>query len=162
MVEKLEIYFRLHISTFLCISAFLKYLLDTFLSSQYAFLLFGSTKHALIFPSLSHILHSTFYIYINPNPYNFALPLELAVAPLSSSTIPLAIPLEIPIVVIIGLTPLAEGNTLASATYNPCVPQTLPRGSTTLFFGLVPIRHEPIWCADAKPVSGEGRPVVRI
>lgn len=44
----------------------------------------------------------------------------------ASSAIPLAIPLAIPIFVIIGLTPLADGNTEASAMYKFCVPQTLP------------------------------------
>lgn len=45
---------------------------------------------------------------------------------LTSLTMPRAIHSAIPIVVTMGLTPLAEGNTLASATYTPLVPQTLP------------------------------------
>jgi hypothetical protein len=42
------------------------------------------------------------------------------------------------------LTPLADGNTLASATYRPSMPQTLPCGSTTPECGDELIRHVPI------------------
>lgn len=46
--------------------------------------------------------------------------------------------------VIIGFTPLALGNTDASITYSPRVPQTRQFGSTTLFLADAPIRHVPI------------------
>jgi hypothetical protein len=57
---------------------------------------------------------------------------------------PLEIQSEIAIFVTMGLTPLAEGNTLASATYRPFVPQTWPCGSTTPFEGVALMRQVPI------------------
>lgn len=69
---------------------------------------------------------TTYRIY-----YNLALSPSLALSSSNSLTNPLAIHSQIPILVTIGFTPLALGNTLASATYNPSVPQTLPCESTT-------------------------------
>lgn len=80
----------------------------------------------------------------------------------NSRTIPLEIHSAIPMFVIIGFTPLADGKTLASATYKPCTPQTLPWESTTPVLGDGLIRHVPIWCAEpTMQGSGAVRPVVR-
>lgn len=73
---------------------------------------------------------------------------------LSSLSTPRAIQSAIAMTVIMGLTPLAEGNTLASATYRPPTPQTRPRGSTTPSAARALIRLVPIWCAQLKPVDG--------
>ena len=63
--------------------------------------------------------------------------------------------------VIMGFTPLALGNTLPSATYRPSLPQTLPLPSTTPFSGLVAILHVPIWCADDHTPTGGLLPTLR-
>lgn len=78
---------------------------------------------------------------LHKRPPDLALPLA---SPANSS--PNLLPIHSPnvIVVIIGFTPEALGNTLASATYNPRVPHTLPRVSTTLVLGEDPILHVPI------------------
>lgn len=58
--------------------------------------------------------------------------------------IPLLIQSLIAIFVTIGLTPLADGKTLASATYNPSTPHTFPVESTTPSFSSADMRHVPI------------------
>lgn len=62
----------------------------------------------------------------------------------SSMAMFLEIPLEVAIVVIIGLTPEASGRVEASATQRFLVPQTRPSGSRAPFRGLEDSLQEPI------------------
>jgi hypothetical protein len=56
-----------------------------------------------------------------------------------------------------GFTPLAEGNTLASATYRFLVPQTAPWGSTTPFEAWADMRFVPIWEESVSFLSSQER-----
>lgn len=98
----------------------------------------------------------------NPHPrYCFATHIQrhnLAFSPgpslaMSPATF-LEIQSEIAMFVTIGFTPLALGNTLASLTYRPSVPQTRPRGSTTPVLSDALIRLVPIWWAEANVATG--------
>ena len=86
---------------------------------------YNSTQPTVLLQSHSAQLHRAPDPYLSPN-----TPLQT-----HSAT---------PIVVTMGLTPLALGNTLASTTHNALVPHTLPFPSTTPFRGSTAIRHVPI------------------
>src|SRR3982074_1757561 len=64
-----------------------------------------------------------------------------------SATIPWAVWWAKPMVVIIGFTPEAPGNTLLSATKIFDAPRSRPSGSHAERCGSVPSGSEPIWCA---------------
>ena len=55
---------------------------------------------------------------------------------------------------IMGLTPEAEGSTLASAHHTPWTPRTAPEGSHVPSPGREDMRHEPIWCALPNALEG--------
>lgn len=86
-------------------------------------------------PKKSHVL-VLYSVPVADNSYRLS--------PFNPLLTPLDIQSLIAIFVTIGLTPLALGNTLASATYSPSTPHTFPLPSTTLVRSLAPIRQVPI------------------
>lgn len=79
--------------------------------------------------------------------YSWARPYSLADIPfalINSLLMFIEIQSLIAMLVTMGLTPLALGNTLVSLMYNPSVPQTLPLESTTPSRSWTDMRFVPI------------------